>query len=343
VTPLKEAEGEARSAQAYLQSIVDTVREPLIVLDADLRIRSANGSYYKTFRVDPRGTEGRRLAELGRGQWDEPRLREGLVRALNEGEALDDMELGADFEHLGRRTMRLSARRVEGMPFVLLAIEDITERRRLEAEVLEIASAEQRRIGQELHDDAGQLLTGLGLMARVLADRVEATSPEHRIAARIVDGIGEVLDRIRGVVKGLIPVEVDVDGLMAALADLAFQTNELDGIACRFDCAEPVTVPDNTTATQLYRIAQEAVTNAVRHGRPRNIRIALGRDAGRIHLSIRDDGQGLPEPLDEHVGHGLRIMRYRAGLVGASLSIGRAREGGTEVRCVFSGDDDHVE
>lgn len=224
----------------------------------------------------------------------------------------------------------------------LSILRDITERRRLEKEVLEIASAEQRRIGQELHDDAGQALTGLGLMARVLADRLEASSPERRIADRIVDGIGNVLDRIRAVTKGLIPVVVDADGLMAALADLAFQTDELAGVSCRFECGEPVTVRDNTTATQLYRIAQEAVTNAVRHAGPGNIRIALERHDGRIHLEVADDGRGLPEPLDERAGRGLRIMRHRAGLVGASLTIGRAGGAGTSVRCVFREEERHV-
>lgn len=464
VTPLKQAEGEARAAQAYFQSIVDTVPQPLIVLDAGLKVRSANGSYYRTFRACPQDVVGRPVHELGRGEWDEPRLRAGLERALADGVPFDDIEIDTDYENLGRRTMRLGARRVEGLPFVLLAIEDVTERRRtaaaleesrrrlqalfentqdailladdrglyvdanpaaceltgyrreellertildltpedhrpagrdlwrafltrgrmegeysltrkdgravevefravahvlpglhlsilrdvgerrrLEKEVLEIASAEQRRIGQELHDDAGQVLTGLGLMARVLADRLEQDSPGRKIAARIVDGIGEVLDRIRAVAKGLIPVEVDADGLMAALADLAFQTDELDGLSCRFDCDEPVTVRDNTTATQLYRIAQEAVTNAVRHARPAHIRIALGRREGRIHLEVTDDGRGLPEPLDERASRGLRIMRYRAGLIGASLSIGRAGEMGTSVLCIFDEENRHVE
>ena len=462
VSSLKAAEGEARAARADLRSIVDAVREPLIVLDADSRAGSANGSYYKAFRVDPGETEGRWIHDLGRGLADEPRLEAGLLRALSGGAALDDVEIEAEVPHLGRRTMLVGARRVKGIPLVLLSIEDVTERRRiaaaleesqrrlqtlfenaqdaifladdlgrfvdvnpvacsltgydraellertvadltpepdgpddfdcwesflrrgrlegerrlirkdgrsitvdlravagilpglhmaiarditerkrLEMEVLEIASAEQRRIGQELHDDAGQVLTGLGLMARVLVERLEDSPAEQRIADRIVGGIGEVLDRIRAVARGLIPVEVDADGLMAALADLAFRTDELEGITCRFECAEPVTVRDNTTATELYRIAQEAVTNAVRHGRPTNIRIALERVDGRIHLEVADDGRGLPDTPGEQAGRGMRIMRHRAGLIGASLSVGRKEGAGTLVRCIFNEEDRH--
>ena len=163
-----------------------------------------------------------------------------------------------------------------------------------------------------MHDDAGQILTGLALMARVLADRLENAPAERQIADRTHDGIGEVLDCIRDISKGLIPVEVDASGLMAALAALARRTEGLEGVACCFVCDEPVTVRDNTIATQLYRIAQEAVTNAIRHGSPTHIRIVLGRADGWIHLEVRDDGRGFPASLDESAGRGLRIMRYCA-------------------------------
>jgi PAS domain S-box-containing protein len=463
VTFLKEAESEAREAHAYLQSIVDTIREPLVVLDANLRVRSANRSYYRIFGTSPADTEGRSIHDPVGGHLDDPRLRGYLEWVQAEGRELDDYPIEAQIGPAGRRTLRLNARRVEGMPLVLLGIDDITERRktsddleksrrrlktlfdnaqdailladdrgryldanpaacaitgysraeliersvldltpeihrpdgmalwsailrrgrlegeyqlfrkdgrlitlefravanvlpgvhlsmlrdiserrRLEKEVLEIASTEQRRIGQELHDDAGQMLTGLSLMAGVLADRLDPSTSEGRIAARIAEGIGQVLDQLRGVARGLIPVQVDVEGLMAALAELAFQTDELEGIDCRFDCDEPVTVRDNTTATQLYRIAQEAVTNAIRHGRPKNVRIALKGEGPWIRLEVSDDGVGVPESIDERAGRGLRMMRYRAGLVGASLSIGRAPAGGTLVRCVFSEDDHHA-
>ena len=129
------------------------------------------------------------------------------------------------------------------------------------------------------------------------------------------------------ILKGLFPVEVDANGLMAAFDELAAQTKALTGITCRFDFAEPITLRDNMTARHLYHIAKEAVTNAVKHGSPTHIEITLNRDGDFVDLGVRDNGRGFSEPLDECQGMGLRIMRYRAALIGATLPSVALREG----------------
>jgi signal transduction histidine kinase len=133
----------------------------------------------------------------------------------------------------------------------------------------------------------------------------------------------------------MIPVEVDAEGLMSALADLAARTREASGLLCSFECPAPVPVNDNTTATHLYYIAQEAVTNALKHGRPSRIEIGLRKDNGRLVQTVRDDGDGLPRAPVESGGMGLRIMRYRATVINAELTCGAADGGGTLVRCVL--------
>jgi signal transduction histidine kinase len=201
----------------------------------------------------------------------------------------------------------------------------------------EIAAMEQRRIGQDLHDSVGQELTGLGLTARTLLDAlVEQKSPEIAVAAKIVEGIQRVLGEVRMLSRGLIPVEVDSLGLMSALADLAVRLSDLHGITCRFEYTQPVLVEDNQAATHLYRIAQEAATNAIKHGQASQITISLRHEQRRIVLRIHDDGIGIRKREDAGTGMGISIMRYRSGLINATLRIDPVEAGGTLVTCTIN-------
>jgi PAS domain S-box-containing protein len=213
---------------------------------------------------------------------------------------------------------------------------DITERKTLQREVLEIAAQEQRRIGQDLHDGIGQELTGLALMSQCLAGTLaKKGAPEADAAAKIVSGLEETLHHVRALSRGLVPVDVGADGLMIALAQLCERTNELHDITCSFHCGEPVCILDNQTATHLFRMTQEALTNAIKHGRARQIDVTLSVDGDLVTLEIGDDGIGLTERDFETAGSGLRIMRYRAGLIGAKLAIGPAAPQGTRVTCTL--------
>ena len=215
-------------------------------------------------------------------------------------------------------------------------LRDITGRKELEREVLEAAAGEQRRIGQELHDTVGQELTGLSLLAAALAKRTADRDPANAAtAARIVEELGRVHQQVRALSRGLVPVEVDPEGLRAALEELAARTTERTGTECTFETDGAVAVEDAGTATHLLRIAQEAVANALRHGRSGRIRIALRRDPGRLALEVRDDGVGMPEGPAGEGGLGIRLMRYRAGIIGGSLAVGPAAGGGTRVTCLL--------
>jgi PAS domain S-box-containing protein len=217
---------------------------------------------------------------------------------------------------------------------------DITRRKELEREavqreVLALTAREQRQIGQELHDGVGQELTGLGLMAQSLAQRLPATAPEKRIAVRLIAGLDSIHQQVRELSRGLIPVHVESMGLAAALDDLAMRMTEASGIPVTAQCPEWVEVPDHQTATQLFRIAQEAVSNAVRHGRPQHICLMLLTEPNALHLRIKDDGIGMQGGTDQCDGLGLRIMHYRAGQIGAALQIGPSEGGGTDVSCTL--------
>lgn len=208
----------------------------------------------------------------------------------------------------------------------------VVHRKQLQEEYAEAVWKQQRQTAQELHDDLGQRLTGLGLLSQSLSDQLKETD-QGKPAKRLRDGLEEALQQIRGLVKGVFPVELDSEGLMAALAQLAAGMGADSGISCRFECPTRVLVPDNRLAMHLYRIAQEAVTNALKHGRPRLIVIRLEETPGEVRLSISDDGAGMPPPSERKEGAGLRIMRYRAAAIAATLKIESNPGGGTLVRC----------
>jgi signal transduction histidine kinase len=209
----------------------------------------------------------------------------------------------------------------------------MTKYKRLEREVVEVAAQQQQRIGQDLHDSVAQELTALKLLARHLAETLGA---ERGNASDVVKQVQQGLQRsqrqLRAVLRGLLPVAVAGEGLMAALAALASRTQEQAIVTCTFDCPEPVTLTDNLTATHLYLIAREAVHNALKHGKPRNICISLRADRLLV-LTVQDDGMGMrTRPLGTE-GLGLRIMRNRAAIIGAHLVIEPAQSTGTVVTC----------
>jgi PAS domain S-box-containing protein len=217
---------------------------------------------------------------------------------------------------------------------------DVTRRRELEREalqreVLAVTKREQRQIGQELHDGVGQELTGLGLMAQCLSQRLPEAAAEKRIALRVLAGLDSLHQKVRELSRGLIPVHVESRGLSAALDDLAARTTEASGISVTAECPDWVELPDHATATELFYIAQEAVSNALRHGRPRNIRLTLLTEPDGLRLRVKDDGIGLPGGLEQCDGLGLRIMQHRAGLIGGVLQIGPSQGGGAVVTCTL--------
>jgi PAS domain S-box-containing protein len=211
---------------------------------------------------------------------------------------------------------------------------DITEQKRLERQIQEISEQEKRRIGQDLHDGLGQYLTGIAFMSRLLQRKLaERKLPEAIDAEKIATLVNKTVFQARDLARGLCPVELENNGLHAALQDLSTTTEKLFNVSCTVECDPSVRIPDNNTALHLYRIAQEAINNAIKHGKAQRIVIRLLRGGGSVSLSVKDDGVGLPKNDTKRNGIGLRVMNYRAGMIGASLSIESPQAGGTLVSC----------
>jgi two-component system, LuxR family, sensor kinase FixL len=218
---------------------------------------------------------------------------------------------------------------------ILGIAEDVTERRELEREIADAATHEQQRLSRDLHDSIGQELTGLTMMAAKLAGALEEHSPDDAdAAASLVAGLKRTLQQVRRISRGLAPVDIEAGGLTVALAQLAEQTRLMATTECIFRCENPVVLRDPGVANHLYRIAQEAITNALKHAHARTITIVLDADSRFCRLSVEDDGQGIDATRNgSGEGTGLRIMRYRANLIGAHFHAEQASPSGTRIGC----------
>lgn len=216
-------------------------------------------------------------------------------------------------------------------------VRDTTRRKRLEREILEISGREQRRIGQDLHDSLCQHLAGIGFMGKVLERKTAVEQPiKPGDVAEIVDLIDQAITLTRGFARGLNPVRLEADGLMMALIELASNVERFFGITCAFEYDSPVLMSDNAAATHLYRIAKEALNNAIKHGKADNVTIAMKQDGESCVLTISDNGVGMSGTQNQGRGMGLNIMQYRASMIGAVLEIREPKTGGCVISCTFS-------
>lgn len=219
---------------------------------------------------------------------------------------------------------------------------DITERKRLEAEIQRISEAEKQRLGRDLHDGLSQQLTAVRYLASALKGALERKDlPEAADAAKIVHELTNASGQTRDLVRGLLPVVLQNGDLVPALEEMATNVAALFKIPCRVVAPHDIHFADPAVARQLYRIAQEAVTNAAKHSHGTRIDIRLVERRGQIVLTVKDNGQGLPKPAPANTGMGLRIMQYRAGIINAHVKVTRVPTGGTLVTCALADPQSH--
>jgi PAS domain S-box-containing protein len=335
ITELKQAERALEEERNIVSAIIDTVGALVVVLDKQGRIVRFNRACEQTtgYRFDE--VRGRRIREVFM-------IPEEIERFTSILDQLQNGVLPNDYESYwltktgDRRLISWSGAVLTdndgGVTHMIASGIDVTERKRLEKTVLEISTREQRRIGQDLHDGLGQHLTGIAFMGRVLQDRLaEASRAEASDAAKIVRLVNDSIRMTRDLARGLLPVVAEARGLMSALEQWAGEVSDLFHVACRLECRRPVLIHDGTLADHLYRLAQEAVNNAIKHGKPANIMIGLAAMNGRGTLSIQDDGVGFDAAAPAQSGLGLRIMQYRAKMIGGSLEVDSLPSAGTMV------------
>jgi len=212
-------------------------------------------------------------------------------------------------------------------------VRDVSEERFLRRALIDATERESRRLGRALHDELCQHLLGAAFSAKALAGELPADSPAAESAEEVARLLSSGVRQARDLVRALNPVELDASALMSALRDLSRTPRE--GTTCQFACDPPVLLRDPEAALQTFRIAQEAVSNALHHSGAKRIVVRLSQDGGTVRLSISDDGAGFDRAADNAAGIGLKLMEYRARALGGELRIDTPSEGGTCVTLAF--------
>jgi signal transduction histidine kinase len=326
----ERARRELDRERTRLSELLDVIPGFVMVVDEQLRVRFTNRYFLRSFGSG----EGRRCHEVlldSPVSCDPCPAREVLASGVpSDGEVR--LPCGEIFDVRAYRFLD-----EDGSPRVLELGIDATERRLLEQGVLDASENERRMIGQELHDCLGQTLTGIHYLLTSLVRRLSADgSPRAGAAAEVSDQVRTALQQLRTLAWGLIPVELTASGLTSALTDLAIRTSGTFGIGCTIDGPPRIEVRDAVVACHLYRIAQEAVNNAVKHGGQTAVHITLIDDEAATVLQVDDSGPGFPPDLDQLKGSGLRSMQYRARTIGATFRTGASPTGGARVECRLS-------
>jgi PAS domain S-box-containing protein len=332
---------EQRRAQENLAlqaMIIETMREGVLLLERTGHILLTNPSIERSLGY-PRGAlVGRNIAEFSTLPPQAFReLLQGVLADIDAGEAPQQ-------ELEGRRAdgTRLTAScictgvTIAGERRVIAVISDITERKQLEREVLQVAAREQQRIGGDLHDGLGQQLTGVALLLKGVTKKLGPLAGRgvRDEVDRVIRLVNDAIESTRSLARGLSPVSAGHNGLQVALQELAIRTRDFYRVDVSLDFRLPSFLRfDDDVANQLYRIAQEAVTNAVRHGKARHVAVQLHVAAGQAELTITDDGRGFDPRTVLPTSTGLKIMRFRAQMVGGYLTVDALPGAGATLRC----------
>ncbi len=333
----EKLQAEAAMKERY-EALFENANDPVFTLDLNGRLTTINDS-------------GERLLQRSRSEL----LNKPVLDFVPEDQRaaarqwLDQVVSGAEMPTAewdivnatgNRAKLEINTRIIErdGQPVEVEAIaRDITERRRLEREILEISNREQRRIGHDLHDGVCQQLAGIAYRLAILGDRLQTKSvPESSEVEQITTLINDANSQARTVARGLFPVRLEESGLVAALDELAEGISRRFKVQCHFSCHSPPETVDHEVTLHLYFIAQEALLNAVKHGGATEVTMTLKPQAEQHELTIQDNGKGFHMSKVGRTSMGLRIMRYRALVIGATLELTSQPGQGTKVSCVFS-------
>ena len=338
----KSAEQELLSAHSFLQSIIDGVADSIMVIDSDYTVRLMNKSARMAY-LAPDNITHVPCFQISHREERPCTGREHVCPLESVKKSLRTVTL--EHRHIAQDGKE-SFVEILASPFydrrggfsgIIEVMRDITERKRLENEIISISEQERQRIGQELHDDVAQSLMTITVLSKMLAGRLTAEShPEASAAGEIVSIINQAAEKTRNLAAGLCPTSLEPEGFAVALNKMISGIEKYFNIKCDLQISENLKISNGLTAIQLYRIAQEAINNAVKHSMAANIFIILKKLNGKISLVVEDNGIGIPDNLDPDKGLGLRIMRHRANLVGASLNIKKSNIKGTSVSCLFN-------
>jgi two-component system, LuxR family, sensor kinase FixL len=329
-------EQKLRESEARAHSILNTTVDAIITVDERGSIRSFNNAAEKLFQYSSSEVIGKNITIL----MPQPYRREHDSYLENYHTTGKRKIIGIGRDVTGKRKdgttfpmyLAVSEVNVNDQRLYTGIIRDITEQRRLEQEVLRISEHERHRIGQDLHDGLGQMLTGISLINNNIAANLrDENHPLADDVKEITTLVKEADEYARNLSRNLIPVELDSSGLTAAISRMTANAERLFNIECTLHNFMNVHFDDPTSLTHLYRIVQEATSNAVKHGSASKVKIGMDYDETKLVLKIEDNGTGFSKNWDQKKGLGVRIMKFRSRLIGANLEIEKSSMGGAAI------------
>ncbi len=330
----RKAEEALRESESRYNYLYNNLSDAAFIISMQGRLLDVNDVAVKRL-----GYSREHIMLMHVSEFNESRFARGVAERMQQigrkkHSSFETVHVTSDGRHI---PTEINAALIEfdGQKAVMAIARDITQRKDLEMAILDIEDREKQRIGHDLHDSVGQTLTGVSFRVQSLESELrQRGAPEAEAAAIISSLLNETKKQVRMLAKGISPVILDTGGITSALEELVEGTAELFSANCMMVCEHPVSIYYRPAALQLYRIAQEAVTNAVRHGRAGTIEVCIGKQDDEVTMVVRDDGRGIDESRYDG-GMGLNIMNYRALMIGGRLEIHSKKDLGTTVICVF--------
>ena len=331
------SEQAVRESESLLRSAAEGAIDGIALMAQDGRYLLVNARFAAMYGCPVAAMVGRHFSEFVPPEERDDKLRRFARRVQGDHKEIE-YESRLQRKDGTFLPIRLTVSNVawRGQRVFAIVLRDLSESKRLEQELLHIGEWERIRIGQDLHDTIGQQLAGMAYLIEVLARNLGREPSAHaREAKEIAQVAGTAHAQLRDVVQSLLPLP-EYETLDAGLERICVLTRQRQGVACRLSVSGSGARKFNATAANhLLYIAREAIANAVRHGNARHIEVALRQDGEHGLLSIEDDGTGFDPGTERATGAGLRIMGYRADMLGGRLAVRRRVSGGTAVVCTF--------
>ena len=335
----KRVEFALENERNFVSAVLETVGALIVVLDRKGRIVRFNRACEQTTRYTQEEVVGKAFWDLFLEEQEVAAVKR-VFSELQAGQALNHYEnswIAKDgSKHLIAWSNTILTDQNGEVAHVIGTGIDVTDRKKAEEAIVSVSEAERKAIGQELHDALGQQLTGISLLTKGLERKLQSKYPAGATdAAQVSSLTSAAVEDAKRLAHGLYPSALEELGLTTSLEELVKTQSRLFHVTCEYEGDPNPPRFDKPSALHLYRIAQEAINNAIRHGRAETITVNLRRRDGFIALTIQDDGSGLPEQLPPDAGMGLAIMNYRTNSIGGTFEIARRPEGGTMVSCVL--------
>lgn len=340
IDKLKKTETRLNHSQAVAEAIFSTSTDAIITADPKGKILSANKAVSRMFGYEHDELLGENLEMLmpnypkinqveyidGYPATGEKKIIDRMIEAqgLKKDDTIFPIELA------------LSEIVCNGDRIFAGIIHDLSTRRSLENRLIEIGNEERRRIGRDLHDGLGQMLTGIRLLADNLARKLHANAiPGADEVKEIAEMINEADGMARSIARDMVQVEVEKKGLQFAVEELCKKTQRMTEVSCKLKKGANIEIEDHSIALHLYRIVQEAINNAVKHGNAKNIDVRLSEKDHHLSVVVQDDGIGFTNLPEDHDGKGIQIMKYRAKMMGGNLDLIRTEFNTTMMKCLI--------